>query len=362
MAGPSGAAAAHRHAPSGQPLAGRLGPPPGPSQRRPPPPSPFFRQSYDGHGHRKPFGLALGPTMEGGQYYAPDLRSRLLHNLPATHPHLAREATAQGPRNSALAAADNNLSLSGRVSGAACKRGFLTEHRNLPLAESDASVRNRECPPLDKNRLDQIHFDYLGRFNNRFASRPQFESRCSFCGSRHCSLYASGSYAPNCRRYIQQITLSPTRRICNYRRCSDPTNHHTHVCPTLHQRCPRCQCRGHGPGDACDITNPDIMDRLRADFEAVADEGAYTRERRTLMCWGWYPYGRGAPLDFCPISYDDLTEMDVLNALTLLRNLLMQQENVAHFPPADDTVSSTRRDDDGPPPPPPGAPGVAASA
>ncbi len=261
-------------------------------------------------------------------------------------------------RSSSFAQQDANLLLAGRVQGEAAKRGFLAEHRSLPTAEPDSSVRNREVPPLDQNRLEQVHFDYMGRYNNRFATRPQFESRCTFCGSRHCSRYTSGSYVPNCTRFRDHLALAPTRALCSYRRCPDRTSHHTQVCPALHQRCPRCLCRGHGPGDACNLQNGEVMDRLRADFESAADEGCYTRERRTLLCWGWYPYNRGAPLDFAPVSYDDLTEMEVLQALSYLQNLLAQEENAGHFPLPDDTVSSSRRDDEDPPPPPPPGPGA----
>ncbi len=153
------------------------------------------------------------------------------------------------------------------------------------------------------------------------------------------------------------MALSPTRTICNYRRCHNPTDHHTQVCPALHQRCPRCYCRGHGPGDGCEATNGELMDRLRADFEEVADEGAYTRDRRQQLSWGWYPYPRGAPIDFAPTSYDDLTEMDVLSALTYLSNLLKQRENVGHFPGGDAAPPSSGPPGGGGPPPPPPPPG-----
>ncbi len=324
----------------------------------PPPPG-----AYYGNHKPKPLPLHQGPKQRGGFFQEADLRSKLGHNLPFSYRQVAAEAThraQQGVRSSSFAAPDGNVSLARRVRADAVKKGFVADHRNLPVAESDAAVRNRQRRPMDEQRLEQIHFDYLGRYNNRFATKPQFESRCNFCGSRHCSRYTAGSIAPNCVRYREQLALTPTRRICNYRRCPQANDHHTQVCPALHQRCPRCQCRGHGPADGCDRENAEIMDRLRADFEDAADEGIYTRERRTLLCWGWYPYARGSPLEFAPTSYDDLTEMDVASALAYLYGLLQQEGNMGHFPPADDTVSSSgrRQDDDDPPPPPPPAGGA----
>ena len=313
---------------------------------------------------RMPLDLGQGPSQTGGTFQEADLRSKLLHNLPHSAHQVAAEATArakQGARSSAFPKLDNNVQLSNKVQGEAAKKGFLVEHRNLPVAESDASVRNRSLAPLDKTRLDQVHLNHFDRYNNRFATHPFFESRCDFCGSRHCSKFTTGSMVPNCTRYRQHLSMAPTRSICNYRRCSRPTEHHTQVCPSLHQRCPRCLCRGHGPGDGCDVTNADVMDRLRADFESVADEGAYTRERRLQLSWGWYPYPRGAPVDFAPTSYDDLTEMHVLTAITYLGNLLQQAENSGHFPDPGPAGDYRPGGSGGPPPPPPPA-GAAGAA
>ncbi len=322
------------------------------AKRRPPPPAAFY-SSY----RSKPLPLAFGPVQDSGSFQEADLRSKLLHNLPHSAGQIAAEATARaaaGTRSSSYPTQDSNVRLARQVHGAAAKRGFLADHRNLPVAETDATVRNRHLPPLDTSRLDQVHLNYLDRYNNRFATHPLFESRCTFCGSRHCSKYTAGSVLPNCTRFRQQMSLSATRAICNYRRCHQTTEHHTQVCPALHQRCPRCFCRGHGPGDGCNLSNGELMDRLRADFEAAADEGAYTRERRTQLSWGWYPYPQGAPIDFAPTSYDDLTEMDVLSALTYLRNLLKQRENVGHYPhDAAGPPSEPDRDEKDPPPPPP---------
>ncbi len=332
--------------------------------RRPPPPRPYYSSYRSAPSTFKPLPLDQGAVQTGGVFQEADLRSKLLHNLPFSAAQVKEEATDRartGARSSAYPKQDGNIKLARQVQGSAVKKGFLAEHRNLPVAETDAAVRNRPVPPLDKTRLDQVHLNHVDRYNNRFTTHPMFESRCEFCGSRHCSKFTAGSMLPNCSRYREHLTLSPTRSICNYRRCSRPTEHHTQVCPSLHQRCPRCLCRGHGPGDGCDLTNGEIMDRLRADFESSADEGAYTRERRLQLSWGWYPYPRGAPVEFAPTSYDDLTEMAVLTALTYLANLLQQAENTGHYP--DNAASGDHQGPgDNPPPPPPPPPGPAGIA
>ncbi len=301
---------------------------------------------------------------DSGVVHHQDLRSRLQPNLPYSHGTLAKEATAAAAlrnRPSFTPSVDESIALSRRVEVTVRSKGFVAGHRHLPVTESDLSVAHREKAPLDETRLGQQHLTRVDRYENRFVSNPIYESRCDFCGSKRCSRVLRGTATPNCARYSEQIRLAPTRRLCNYRRCPHPATHHTHVCPALIQRCPRCQCRGHGAADLCDSSNAEIMDRLRADFEEVADASSLTGSRQQQLCWGFYPYPRGAPIDFCPISYDALTEMPVLEALNFLAALLAQPENQGHYPdylpggmePPSDYGS--RRDGGGPPPPPPGA-------
>ncbi len=302
----------------------------------------------------------------GGAHHHQDLRSRLQGNLPYSHGTLAQEATAAAALRRAPSQApsvDESIALSRRVEATVRERGFVGLHRNLPVAETDLSVTHREKPPLDVTRLGQQHLTRIERYENRFASNPVYESRCDHCGGKRCSRMLKGTATPNCARYSEQIRFAPTRRLCNYRRCPHPATHHTHVCPALVQRCPRCQCRGHGAADLCDPNNPEVMDRLRADFEEVADASSLTSLRQQQLCWGFYPYPRGAPCEFAPTSYDALTEMPVLEAMHFLAALLSQPENQGHFPeylpggfePPSEYGARRDRDRDGPPPPPPGA-------
>ncbi len=340
------------------------------ASRRPPPPGrPRWwdrdpRRSDGGPRAIPLYDQRKGPELGGPNvtHHHQDLRSRLIHNLPHSHGTLAREATASTPRRPAAAPKpDGSLALSRKVELTVQSRGFAAIHRYLPIAESDGAVANREKLPLDLTRLGQTHLSRAERYENRFKSDPVYESRCDYCGGRRCSRMIAGTSTPNCARYIEQIRLAPTRRVCNYRRCKNPTTHLTHVCPTLIQRCPRCQCRGHGPSDLCDPNSEEVMDRLRADFEEVADAGTYTNERQRDLCWGFYPYPRGSPIEFRPADYDALTDMPVLHALDYLANLLSQPENQGHLP---DFATEEReapywppsdRDRKDPPPPPPGA-------
>ncbi len=306
------------------------------------------------------------PTAAPGEHCHADLRSRLLLNVEHSAAQLSREATAAanarpGPATlrSGLAPPtppklDKNMGLLRRVDGSGDRKGFVHLHRHLQLAPSDMAIRCRPGEALDRTRLDQPHLNAEQRFLNKFASQPVVESKCDFCGGRHCSRHIRGGLSPNCSYYRDHVRTAPSRRLCNYRRCRDNAAHHTQVCPFALRRCPLCHCRGHGPEDRCDERDEKVMEALRADFEEVADELHYARNRATSLCWGWYPYPQGAPLTFVPVSYHTLTEMPVLQAMALLRSLLALPENQGHLS-AQATLDKGPDEDSSPPPPPPPA-------
>ena len=134
----------------------------------------------------------------------------------------------------------------------------------------------------------------------------------------HCSKFIKNSTIANCHSFKEQLAYAPTRRLCKYRRCPRPQEHHTIVCGALHQRCPACQIRGHGLTDGCDLQNPEIMSRLRADFEECASDGFYTRRRFEDPAWGWYPMQQTAPRRRF-VSYRKLSQLNVLLAIKVVQ-------------------------------------------
>ena len=127
--------------------------------------------------------------------------------------------------------------------------------------------------------------------------------------------FSSGSTDYNCAKARLHFRSAATRRICDYRRCRSPQTHHTVVCPWLHQRCPDCGCRGHGALDICDETDSALMGCYRADFEEVASTGIYTKDRFDDLPWGWYPMPPSAPRRVRFLSYRELSEDNVVDAL-----------------------------------------------
>ncbi len=341
-------------------------------QRRPSPPRPAWHRHHqrERDGPRRsfpPVDLDKKEEKKLDVFSHSDLRSKLLVNHPHSAGQLAREATsaartpigapaARGLNTPVSPHADKNVNIARRTQNNSERGEFISRHRHLPVAESDLSVRCREGTATDKQRLQQRHFSVPERYENKFSANPGIESRCDFCGSRRCSRLAQGSGAPNCNRYEEQVRFAPTRRLCSYRRCRNNTQHHTQVCPHMLKRCPLCQCRGHDELDRCNEASPEIMDRLRADWEECADEVLYARDRAQSLCWGWYPYPRGAPIDFAPTCYHMLTEMPVLQALSFIRSLLAQAQNQGHFPAF---IPSDPPGPPSPPPPPPPGPGAA---
>ena len=187
--------------------------------------------------------------------------------------------------------------------------------------------------------LDHVTLTEEERLANAFLYRPRFEKRCDFCGGRHCSRYAKGTKIINCKKFREQQEFSPNRRICDYRRCSEPQRHHTTVCPTLHRRCTVCRYRGHEK--YCDLSNPSVMSVLRADFEAAACHGILTRTRVDDPVWGWYDMPPTAPRNTRFVDYGKITEMDVFEAISFVRSLFADP-SVTSGNPADPDHSPSR--------------------
>ncbi len=332
---------------AGGPLAGRLGPP-----NRPP--SPTGPPAMD-----RVVVLAVEPKEEfPSPRYAPeDVRSRLFPTL-ADGEAFRREAPAHlphGPAAIAVCRRDLNLRFGSQVRESAGVHSFRERHPHLPFAPLSEDVATDTSSPMDDRRLANIRLTHDERLRNPYVAQPFFDNRCDFCSTKRCSRFVAGTNHPNCKKYREQVLFAPTRRICDYRRCLAPHEHHTVTCPYLHRKCSKCGCRGHDTVDGCDLRNSAVMSRLRSDFEEWANCGLYTRKHFDAIKWGFY----GVP-SFRPpsnfVSYRRLTDLPVLEAMAFLQTLLLLPENVAASrehapqPPAPTDGSATDGSPDQPKP------------
>ncbi len=261
---------------------------------------------------------------------------------PPSHPGAYKSPDNRAIQQPLKADAADFAQGDGRAQVAICRRDFNLQHADRarkrggppPLGIRYSSMdwhkaTEDQFPPIDRHHLDHVHFTAEEREQNAFALSPLFESRCTFCGASHCSRLVAGlgGRVMNCKKLREQSMFSPTRSICDYRRCKADHEHHTSVCPYLHGKCSICGCRGHRPADQCSVTSEAIMERLRADFEEVANIGVYTRERFSHLEWGFYPVPPTRP-PWQVITYRRLTDLPVLDALAALQGLLLLPENM----------------------------------
>ncbi len=265
-------------------------------------------------------GTSAGPLRRGktSPRYAPfDERSRRMPDKASAEAY-RQEAAAASPLPVAVIAPDRNLCLAART-----KRG--PKPQGMPSEKRRADRRRHRA--LSRRLLDHIPLTQEEVYNNAYVEQPIFDKRCSFCASWHCSRFLRGTREPNCRKFREQKELAPSRRLCDYRRCLLPNDHHTAVCPALHNKCPVCHCRGHGVADSCNMADNRIMDKLRYDFEECADIGIYTKKRFQNLAWGFYPYPASAPRDVAVVSYRRLSDMPIDCAFSTLKSILQLPEN-----------------------------------
>ncbi len=227
----------------------------------------------------------------------------------------------------------------------AARRGDAAASRGEFVCPGEEGDEDAGFPAIERDPAN-LFLTAAERAFNPFVERPSFHGRCGFCSGNHCSRRNRAGTGSNCRKMRQHLKFTPTRRICLYRRCKTPIDHHTAVCGELHRRCAVCGCRGHGPEDACDNTSPVIMSRLRVDFEEYAGLGIYTRQRFTRLEWGFYPTPTTVPPQPV-VSYVRLTNLPVLEAIALVTDLTcLPQNQVAAvpeaFPPVDAPLGKSR--------------------
>ncbi len=227
---------------------------------------------------------------------------------------------------------DYNLGFAMRTLRAA-RRGDAAASGGQFACPGEEGDEEAGFPTLEKDPPN-LYLTAAERAFNPFASQPVFHGRCQFCSGNHCSRSNHAGTGPNCRKLRQHLKFTPTRRICIYRRCKTPTEHHTPVCGELHRLCKLCGCRGHGEEDGCDMNSAVIMSRLRLDFEESAGLGIYTRLRFGRLEWGFYPVPPTVPPQPV-VSYVRLTNLPVLEACLLVAQLTaLPQNRVAAVPEA----------------------------
>ncbi len=316
------------------PLPGRLGPP----VRRPPPPTAPPKSG------RRVFlpGQELEPVASPAaadepkheppspRYGPQDVRARLFPALADAEAFKEEApAAAVGARAPvAVCRRDLNIRFSTQVKMGANVARFRRQNSALPFAPLPEQVEIAAPTPIDETRLSNARLTHDERLRNPYLAAPIFDNKCDFCSAKHCSRFVAGTTLPNCQKYREQVLFAPTRRICDYRRCLAPHEHHTVTCPYLHKKCSKCGCRGHDTVDGCDLRNADVMARLRSDFEEYASCGIFTRKRFDAIEWGFYPIPSfRPPSNF--VSYRRLTDLPVLEAMAFLQSLLLLPENVA---------------------------------
>ncbi len=259
----------------------------------------------------------LGPPPSPTRYKSFDVRSRL-------HPELADPVDHSEGDN--------------RPNIAICKRDYCLQFEDKTAKDAGPPpqgllyaplecARVEQFPTIDRHNLQQEHLTPQQREYNAFVPDPVMESRCTFCGSFHCSRYVAGSQQINCKKFREQSTFAASRRLCEYRRCYSPHDHQTSTCPYLHHRCTVCGCRGHDTLDKCEVRCEAVMERLRCDFEEVANLGIYTRKRFEKLEWGFYPVPPTRP-PWPVVTYRHLTDLPVLDAMATLQSLLLLPENI----------------------------------
>ncbi len=309
--------AGNLRAPSPQKTAPR----PAPAPLFPPPPQPLgpVGQRLQQQGR---LGPEPGPSRPRPIYCQEDVRSKLFPALAVVE----EEADVKIPV--AVCERDANMTVAAKAKEEVRIDDFRRRHAHLRFVPMPDELGNSAADPIVKSKISNARLNKEGKARNPYVLLPSFHGRCDYCSSRHCSRFVAGTRNPNCNKYREQVLYAPSRRVCEYRRCSDPASHFTAVCPSLHRRCSRCGCRGHDADTSCDLRNPAVMHRYRADFEEAANYGVYTKYRFEAIEWGFYPIPKlRPPGNF--LTYEYLTTLPVIDALATLQATLLLPEHVA---------------------------------
>ncbi len=209
--------------------------------------------------------------------------------------------------------------------------------------------------PVDRRAVLQPRLTRLEKAWNPYMLNPIFDHRCTVCSSQHCSRYLKESREPNCKKWREACYAARSRRLCDYRRCRRPLQHHTVVCPYLHGKCARCGVRGHDVYDGCEEKNESIMARFREDFEEQANVGLYTRLRTEEVAWGFFPVPSSAPRGSPPFfDYRFVLEKTATAGIAFVRALLAASDNQVDPPEPLPSDHAFHRGADPRPPPPEG--------
>ena len=123
---------------------------------------------------------------------------------------------------------------------------------------------------------------------NKYRETTAFPGRCTYCGDQRRThrgrvLHGDISDCPGrvedvaakTKRYGVSVEVANGFKVCEYPLCSDPSEHRTKVCPTLHRYCRMgCEERGHPRGRCAQGLNKILEYRLA--FEGHHVKGVYT--------------------------------------------------------------------------------------
>lgn len=140
------------------------------------------------------------------------------------------------------------------------------------------------------------------------AAAPSFSlprhKRLKFNAAPGCKYCASGHHDDLARCIpFQEDTQDGRVHFCDY--CDSP-NHRVRACPLLHSKCERCLARGHNK-IGC-RTRPQAAHRAR--FEAAADKGKFTSQRRAIPHWGYHNIPGDIPAG-ATFVYEDLVALPI---------------------------------------------------
>ncbi len=281
----------------------------------------------------------LPPPQGGGRgksnYCVFDARCSLNSGAVTAHASVFADAAAGAPTEAPLGTPDAKP-------GMTFLRRLSARNRMdpSPIVASESLL----AAPVDKKAVAQPHLTRLEKAWNPYMKDPIFDHRCTVCSSHHCSRYIKGGRIPNCKKWREECYVAPSRRLCDYRRCRRPRQHHTVVCPYLHGRCSKCGVRGHDEHDQCAENDNSIMARLQEDFEEQANVGLLTRNRASEVAWGFFPVPATAPRTSPPFfDYRTLLEKPAAAGIAFVRALVAAESNQVAPPDALDEDNAFKR-------------------
>ena len=223
-------------------------------------------------------------------------------------------------------------------------RLFEAKEHDFEAAMDKAKVRlqvvEKQLKVIEKKHHVAMGYTSALRVTSRLSEPLLHGLVCVVCGSEEhmedkCTVREEASVQPSPvaatagRRSIKEIlaakkAANKTAAIkCSYELCGQEDHHLVAACPVLHNRCTACGHRGHGPDTkygrfsvclaAPDTARTADLDAgaLGAIFEETADSGVYTRHRKQIISFGFFPVRNGTEAMLMEhIGYDALASAE----------------------------------------------------